>query len=169
MEYIHQFFDIVAKIASILGYFGVFIGMAIESSFIPMPSEIIMIPAGIAAKKGDMNIFIVIFSGTIGSLFGAYVNYFLAYKFGRRFFGVNSKVPFVKKIDLKKIEQYFEKRGEISIFIGRLLPVIRQYISIPAGLAKMNFAKFSFYTLAGSFIWVSILSFIGYYGIEFFN
>jgi membrane protein DedA with SNARE-associated domain len=169
MQHIHQFFDIVAQIASTLGYIGVFIGMAIESSFVPMPSEIIMIPAGIAAQKGEMNLYIVIFFGTMGSLFGAYVNYFLAYKFGRKFFGVNSKVPFVKKIDLAKIEEYFKRRGEISIFIGRLLPVIRQYISIPAGLAKMNFGKFSFYTLAGSLIWVSILSFGGYYGVEFFS
>ena len=169
MQYIHQFFDIVAQVASMLGYVGVFIGMTIESSFVPMPSEIIMIPAGIAAQRGDMNIYIIIFSGTMGSLFGAYINYFLACRFGRKFFDTNSKVPFVKKIDLARIESYFEKRGEVSIFIGRLLPVIRQYISIPAGLAKMNFNKFTFYTFAGSFVWVAILSFAGYYGVELFE
>ena len=104
----------------------------------------------------------VIFFGSLGSLSGAYINYFLAYKFGRSFFGKNSRIPFIKKIEITKIEIFFNKNGEISTLIGRLIPIIRQYISIPAGLAKMNFRKFTIYTLLGSFIWVSILTFLGY-------
>ena len=145
------------------GYFAIFLLMTIESSFIPFPSEIVMIPAGYFASQGKLNLFLSIFFGTLGSLVGAWINYFLALKFGRPF--VIKVVP--KKYFLKT-EKIFHKYENFSIFIGRLLPGIRQYISLPAGLFKMNFFTFSILTFLGAFIWCSILTFLGYYfGMNF--
>jgi membrane protein DedA with SNARE-associated domain len=132
--------------------------MFLESSFFPSPSEVVMIPAGYLAYKGNMNIFLVIFSGVSGSLAGAWFNYLLAHKFGRNFL---LKIVSEKKI--KKLDNFFEKHGHISTFTGRLLPGIRQYISFPAGLAKMDKVKFTIYTTLGALIWVVILTLLGYF------
>jgi membrane protein DedA with SNARE-associated domain len=141
-----------------LGYIGIFALMFLESSFFPFPSEVVMIPAGYLAFKGEMNIILVLLSGILGSLAGAWFNYLLALKFGRKFL---SKLLNNEKIE--KLDNFFKNHGEISTFSGRLIPGIRQYISFPAGLAKMNQLKFSIYTTLGAGIWVIILTFIGYF------
>ena len=141
-----------------MGYFGIFALMFLESSFFPFPSEVVMIPAGYLAFKGDMNITLVILSGILGSLGGAWFNYILASKLGRKFL---LKIMSKEKVD--KLELFFEKHGHISTFTGRLIPGIRQYISFPAGLAKMSPFKFSLYTSLGAGIWVIVLTLLGYF------
>ena len=148
---------LVSTIGS-LGYFGIFALMFLESSFFPFPSEVVMIPAGYLAFQGDMNLSFVLVSGVLGSLAGAWFNYLLAFKFGRRFL---NKIMSDNKID--KLELFFENHGHISTFTGRLIPGVRQYISFPAGLAKMDGIKFSIYTMLGAGIWVSILAMLGYF------
>jgi len=146
-----------------LGYMGIFFMMFLESSFVPFPSEVVMIPAGYLVYKGEMNGYAVIFAGVSGSLFGALFNYYLALKFGRQFLIKYGRFVFIKEETVLKMESYFEKHGHISTFAGRLIPAVRQYISFPAGIAKMNLVKFSFYTSLGAFIWVVILTILGYY------
>ncbi len=141
-----------------MGYFGIFALMFLESSFFPFPSEVVMIPAGYLAFKGDMNLVFVLIAGVLGSLAGAWFNYLLAFRFGRGFL---IKIMSHDKID--KLEDFFKKHGHISTFTGRLIPGVRQYISFPAGLAKMNGVKFSIYTTLGAGIWVAILTFLGYF------
>ncbi|HIC86998.1 MAG TPA: DedA family protein [Aquificae bacterium] len=145
------------------GYFAIFFFMVIESSFIPFPSEVVMIPAGYFASQGKLNLFLSILIGAFGSLVGAWINYFLALKFGRPFI-----VKVVPKNYLLETEKIFHKYENFSIFIGRFVPGIRQYISLPAGLFQMNFFTFSILTFLGAFIWCSILAFFGYYlGINY--
>jgi len=141
-----------------MGYFGIFFLMFLESSFFPFPSEVVMIPAGYLAYKGDMSLLLVLILGVLGSLGGAWLNYILAYKFGRIFL---NKIVSSEKIN--KLESFFENHGHISTFTGRLIPGIRQYISFPAGLFKMNPIKFSLYTILGAGIWVTILTLLGYF------
>jgi membrane protein DedA with SNARE-associated domain len=145
------------------GYLGIVIMMFLESSFFPFPSEIVIIPAGYLAFKGDMNIFLVILFGIVGSYTGAIFNYILAAKFGRPFLIKYGKYFFITHETLDKLDLFFEKHGHISTFNGRLIPGIRQYISLPAGLSKMNITIFSVYTIFGAGIWVTFLAFLGYY------
>lgn len=146
-----------------LGYWGVFFMMFLESSFFPFPSEVVMIPAGYLAYKGEMNVYIAVLMGILGSLAGALFNYVLALKFGRSFVLKFGKYFFFSEETMQKMETFFAKHGDISTFVGRLIPVVRQYISLPAGLAKMNLAKFCFYTSFGAGIWVVILTILGWY------
>jgi len=155
-------------LSSQMGYFGVLFLMIIESSFIPFPSEIIIPPAAFLAQKGDFNIYLVVFFGVLGSVIGALINYFLAYFLGRKIIYtlVDKKIFRFLMIDSKKIEKsekFFLEHGNASTLIGRLIPVIRQLISLPAGFAKMNLKSFIFYTSLGSLIWTILLSFLGYY------
>lgn len=150
-----------------LNYGWVILLMAIESSFIPFPSEVVMIPAAyMACADGEMSIPIIILCGTAGALIGAFINYGLSYWLGRpivyRF--ANSRFGHMCLIDQKKVEkaeQYFDSHGAISTLIGRMIPAIRQLISIPAGLAKMNLGSFTLYTCLGAAIWNAILVGIG--------
>ena len=150
-----------------LNYFWIIVFMTIESSFIPFPSEVVMIPAAyMAAAEGEMNVGMIIICGTIGALLGALVNYALAYYLGRpivyRF--ANSRFGHICLIDQEKVEKaeaFFYKHGVISTLIGRLIPAIRQLISIPAGLSKMNIWKFMIYTCLGAGIWNAVLVGIG--------
>jgi membrane protein DedA with SNARE-associated domain len=146
-----------------MGYTGIFLLMALESSLVPIPSEIIMTPAGFLVQQGKMNMALVILSGTLGSLFGAYLNYFAAHYLGRPFLLKYGRYVLITEEHFRRVEDYFASHGEISTFIGRLLPVIRHLISLPAGLAGMSHIKFSVYTSLGAFIWVSILTWIGYF------
>jgi len=157
--------DIATSLVSLIGdmgYWGIFLLMFLESTFFPFPSEIIMIPAGYLAHQGEMNIYIVVLVGIFGSVAGALFNYYLALHFGRRFIVKYGKYVFVKEETLDKLEAFFSKHGELSTFNGRLIPGIRQLISLPAGLARMNIAKFALYSGLGAGIWVLVLVVLGY-------
>ncbi len=146
-----------------LGYLGIFFMMFLESSFFPFPSEVVMIPAGYLAYKGEMNLALAVICGIAGSLAGALFNYYLALKFGRAFLARYGKYVLIKEQTLEKMEDFFAKHGHISTFSGRLIPAVRQYISLPAGLARMDLLRFSIYTSLGAGIWVVILALLGYY------
>jgi membrane protein DedA with SNARE-associated domain len=146
-----------------LGYPGIFLLMAMESSVIPIPSELVMPPAGYLAQQGQMNMFVAILCGTMGSLVGAYANYFAAHYLGRPLLLKYGKYVWITEEKFAKVETFFKDHGEVSTFIGRLLPVVRHLISLPAGLAGMNHWKFSLYTLLGAGMWVTILTYIGYF------
>lgn len=146
-----------------LGYFGIISLMALESSFFPFPSEVVVPPAGYLAAKGEMNLSVVIVCGIAGSILGALVNYYLAVRMGRTLIIKYGKYFFVSEEKFARMETFFNKHGEITTFVGRLLPGIRQYISFPAGIARMNMGKFIFFTALGSGIWVLILALLGYF------
>ena len=145
------------------GYIGIFLLMAVESSFIPFPSEIVLIPAGYLASQGEMSISMIMLSGLGGSMVGAFINYFLALLVGRRVLELYGKYIFISNKSLDKMDMFFTKHGHISTFIGRLIPGIRQLISIPAGLAKMNIVQFSLFTAFGAGLWALVLTLLGYY------
>ncbi len=145
-----------------MGYPGILLLMAMESSIIPVPSELVMPPAGYLAYQGKMNMAVVILCGTFGSLIGAYANYFVSRYLGRPLILKYGKYVLIPPDKFERVERFFLQHGEISTFIGRLLPVIRHLISIPAGVAGMNHVKFSLYTLLGAGIWCTILTLIGY-------
>jgi membrane protein DedA with SNARE-associated domain len=145
-----------------MGYPGIFLLMAMESSIIPVPSELVMPPAGYLAFQGKMNLAVAILCGTAGSLAGAYANYFASHYLGRPLIIKYGKYVLIPPDKFERVERFFLQHGEISTFIGRLLPVVRHLISIPAGLSGMNHLRFSIYTLLGAGIWCSILAGIGY-------
>lgn len=145
------------------GYLGIFVMMTIESSFIPFPSEIVMLPAGILAAEGKLNLWGCIAAGTAGSLTGGLVNYVLAVWLGRAFLMRYGKYFFLPADKMLWVEKYWGSHGEMTTFVCRLLPAIRQLISIPAGLARMNLFRFCLFTTLGAGIWVAILTFTGYY------
>lgn len=162
MGLLHSLIEIIVVTVEKLGYIGIVVMMLLESSFFPFPSEVVMPPAGYLASNGKMNIYLVLFCGIIGSLLGALLNYYIAVFFGRPFILKFGKYFFLTEDNFKKTEKYLKEHGEIGTFIGRLVPVIRQYISFPAGLVRMNIARFSFYTSLGAGLWVLILTLIGY-------
>lgn len=167
IEILTSLINAILLIINQLGYIGILLGMAIESSLIPFPSEIILIPAGTLVAQGKMSFSLVFAAGLLGSLAGALINYFLAFYFGRRvidrFISKYGKVLFLNKEKLEKSDAYFMKHGEITTFTGRLIPVIRQLISLPAGFARMNLAKFLLYTGLGAGFWTLVLVYIGYF------
>ena len=144
------------------GYPGIVVLMTIESSFIPFPSELVMPPAGYLIHEGKMAWSGVIASGLLGSLLGAWINYYVAMRFGRPFFLKYGRYFLVAPGSVDKAEAFFAAHGEIAIFVGRLLPVIRQLVSLPAGMARMDMGKFVLYTLLGAGIWMVVLTGIGY-------
>lgn len=159
----HDLINSLLNTLNAMGYPGIFVLMAMESSIIPVPSELVMPPAGYLAHQGQMNIWVVILMGTIGSLVGAYANYFVSRWLGRPLVLKYGKYVGINEKKFAQVESFFLKHGEISTFIGRLLPVIRHLISIPAGIAGMNHLRFSLYTLAGAGLWCTILTWIGYF------
>jgi len=160
---IHEIANTIIESIGSIGYMGIFFLMFLESSFFPFPSEVVMIPAGYLAFKGEMNIYLAVLSGILGSVVGAVFNYYLALHFGRKFLLKYGKYFFLKEESLDKLEIFFSKHGEVSTFNGRLIPGIRQYISLPAGLSKMNIYKFSIFTALGAGIWVIVLTSLGYF------
>lgn len=160
---IHDIAQAIVGYIGDMGYWGIFLLMFLESTFFPFPSEIVMIPAGYLAFKGEMNLYIVILSGIVGSVTGALFNYYLAIHFGRKFILRYGKYFLIKEETLDKLEVFFARHGELSTFNGRLIPGIRQLISLPAGLARMNIAKFAFYSGLGAGIWVIVLVALGYF------
>jgi len=159
---IHEIAQYLVDSIGSMGYVGIFLLMFLESTFFPFPSEIIMIPAGYLAYQGEMNLYVVVLVGILGSVTGALLNYYLAMYLGRKIILRYGKYFFIKEETLDKLDTFFEKHGEISTFTGRLIPGIRQLISLPAGLARMNIAKFSLYTAIGAGIWVVVLVAVGY-------
>ncbi|MDR2779889.1 MAG: DedA family protein [Synergistaceae bacterium] len=149
--------------ARAMGYPGIVGLMFLESSFFPFPSEVVIPPAGYLASMGQMDPIMIVVCGTAGSLLGAYFNYYIAVRWGRKFFERFGRYFFVSPEALDKAEIFFAKHGHISTFTARLLPVIRQYVSLPAGLARMNIVKFGVYTGLGSGIWVTALTALGYW------
>jgi len=158
----HQFTGWLAASVGQWGYPGIVLLMALESSFFPFPSEIVIPPAAYLAATGKMNLIMVIICGITGSLVGAVFNYWLALKLGRPFFEKYGMYLLINRKSLEKADRFFERHGHISTFIGRLLPGIRQYISLPAGLARMNISSFCAATALGAGIWVAILAALGY-------
>lgn len=156
---------LVSTIGS-LGYTGIFILMAIESTIFPLPSELVLIPAGVLAHRGEMSILLIIISGALGSLAGALLCYWLAKRFGREYIEraiiTKGKILFLNEHSIQKADNYFKEHGEITIFLSRLLPVVRHLISFPAGFANMNLIRFSAYTLIGATFWSIILVYFGY-------
>jgi membrane protein DedA with SNARE-associated domain len=152
-----------------LNYWTITLLMTIESSFIPFPSEIVVPPAAYhAASTGELNLALIILFATIGACLGAIINYFLALWIGKPlvYKFADSKLGHLCLLDIpsiQKAESFFNKHGVISTFIGRLIPAIRQLISIPAGLARMHFGKFIIFTALGAAIWNSVLAGLGYY------
>ena len=151
-----------------LNYWTITLLMAIESSFIPFPSEVVVPPAAYKAAAGDLNIWFVIFFSTLGAVFGALINYYLAlwlgkpivYKFANSRFG---HMCLISQEKVETAEKFFNKYGVIATFIGRLVTVVRQLISIPAGLAKMSIGKFIAFTALGAGIWNAVLAALGWY------
>ena len=152
-----------------LNYATITLLMTIESSFIPFPSEVVVPPAAyMAAVNGEMNILLVVLFATLGADLGALINYFLAKWLGRPivYKFANSRVGHMCLIDEAKVkyaEEYFDKRGALYTFVGRLIPAVRQLISIPAGLAQMKMSTFLLYTTLGAGIWNAVLATIGWY------
>jgi membrane protein DedA with SNARE-associated domain len=168
MELFHSLFD---WYMANLNYFTVALLMAIESTFLPLPSEVVIPFAAYKAGQGELNAFIVVFFGTVGALTGSLINYTLAYYLGRplvyKFAGSKlGRLFLLSEEKIEHAESYFIKNGKSSTFIGRLVPGVRHLISIPAGLAKMNLRDFMLYTFFGAGIWNIILAVIGYYLYE---
>ena len=167
LEFLSQITIFLLNIINQFGYFGIFIGMAIESSFFPFPSEIILIPAGALVAQGEMSFILVFLAGLFGALIGATFNYILALFLGRTavdfLIQKYGKLFFISEKKLRKTDIYFKKHGEVTTFVGRLIPGIRQLISLPAGFARMNFSKFILFTALGAGIWTLILIYVGYF------
>ncbi len=145
-----------------LGLTGLFIATFLESTFVPIPSAATMIPAGYLAYQGHWNIWAVIFIGITGTISGSLANYAVAFYFGRPFLARYGKYMLFGPERQRQLDDYFARHGEVSIFTARLLPAVRHVISFPAGLARMNVAKFCLLTGLGGGLWMTTLMLLGY-------
>ena len=146
-----------------LGYPGIVVLMAIESSILPLPSELVMPPAGYLAAKGEMSFAFAVACGVLGSILGALANYGLALWLGRAFVRKLGRYVLVSERSLDRTERFFAHHGEISTFLARMLPVVRHLISLPAGLARMPLPRFVLFTGLGAAVWCTILTWIGWF------
>lgn len=167
MEHLQGFIDWIVAVVGHWGYPGIFVMMCLESTFVPLPSELVMPPAGYLATLPStdphhMNIVVAILMGGLGSMAGASINYGLALWLGRPFFMKFGKYLLCPPDKFAKVERFFLTHGEIGTFTGRLILGVRHFISFPAGLARMNLGRFLFYTGLGSGLWCAILAVIGY-------
>jgi membrane protein DedA with SNARE-associated domain len=168
----HEYFDLIINwYKENLNYGTITLLMAIESSFVPLPSELVIPPAIYLALTGQLDLSLVIAFATLGCILGAMFNYTLSYYLGRKIIYAMAsskwaRIFFITPAKVQNAEEYFVKNGNISTFIGRLIPGIRHLISIPAGLAKMNVRNFVFYTFIGSLIWNTTLSLLSYFLID---
>ncbi len=160
---LHQFIDWILATVHDWGYLGIFILMGLESTVLPVPSETVLIPAGYLAYQGKMSFILIVLASTLGSLAGATLNYFFALWVGRPFLERWGRYFFVRPELLHKTDAFFRRHGAISTFTGRLIPGIRHLISLPAGLTRMNYGKFAFYTCLGAGLWSLILTAMGWY------
>lgn len=166
MSFLSQILGVIGefsiKVMTLLGYPGLVFLMALESMIFPLPSELVMPFAGFLAATGQMNIWLVLLFATIGTLIGSLISYYMGYYGGNKFVYTFGKYVFLDEEDLKKTEKWFKKRGESTIFYSRFIPVVRHFISIPAGIGKMDLKKFCTYTVAGGLIWNAFLAYLGY-------
>jgi len=160
---LERFIDSLLHTLLDLGYPGIVALMAMESSILPVPSELVMPPAGYWAAKGEMSFAVALVCGVLGSIIGALANYYGAQLIGRPLIQRYGKYVLLSEKNLLRSERFFAEHGEISTLIGRLFPVIRHLISIPAGLHRMPLPKFILYTAAGAAVWCAILTWIGYF------
>ena len=160
---LHDFINWILATVHDWGYTGIFILMALESTVLPVPSELVLIPAGYLAHQGQMNFWLIILASTVGSLVGASINYAFALWVGRPFLERWGRYFFVRPELLHKTDVFFAKHGAVSTFTGRLIPGIRHLISLPAGLTRMNPARFAWYTCLGAGLWSVILTVFGYF------
>jgi membrane protein DedA with SNARE-associated domain len=165
MSFISSIIDWIVSVISNLGYPGIAIGMLIESSFIPFPSEVILPPAGVLVARGEMSFLLVLIFAIFGSIIGAYINYFIGLHLGRRVISKlvekYGKFMLIKQQSLDNADNYFKNHGSVTTFTGRLIPAVRQLISLPAGFARMSLSKFTLYTCLGAGIWSTILIYVG--------
>lgn len=147
---------------STIGYFGVFLLMAMESMVVPIPAELVMPFAGFLVSQGRFNMALVFASSSLGSLIGSFLSYYMGKMGGNRFVIHFGKYLLLDLADLKKTEDWFKRKGEKTIFIGRLIPVVRHLISIPAGIGRMHMRKFGLYTFIGASLWNMFLAYLGY-------
>ena len=175
LETIASHLDSIAALAPTWGLLFIFVFMAIESSFVPFPSEVVMIPAGFLAARGEMlgghsaascgaltAVWVAIAVGVLGSLAGAFINYYLALWVGKPFLEKYGKWFFLKPAALERACEVFNKYGAATTFVCRMVPAIRQLISIPAGIARMPLGSFTLFTALGAGVWTAILAFVGY-------
>lgn len=144
-----------------LGYTGAALLMAIESACIPLPSEVIMPFSGYLVSTGEMNLWLVALAGAVGCVLGSIVAYYVGALGGRPFIEKYGRYVLISRRDIEIADRWFDRRGEIAVFVGRLLPVIRTFIAFPAGVARMKMAPFIVYTFVGSYIWSLGLAWIG--------
>jgi membrane protein DedA with SNARE-associated domain len=161
-ESLHSIGSLSMQIISFFGYFGVFILMAGESMIVPIPSELVMPFAGFLSATGHLNFFIVILVSSLGSIAGSLISYWMGHKGGNRLVMHFGKYLLLDVEDLKKTEKWFKHSGEKTVLISRFIPIVRHFISIPAGIGKMNLKKFIIYTLIGATIWNTFLAYLGY-------
>ena len=159
----YELFIKLVEVIEYLGYLGIFIMTVVESTFIPIPAEITLIPAGYLVAEGELNGPLVLLIATLGTVCGSLLNYYIAFYYGRSLLINYGKFFFLSPNKLIKIEGFFQKYGALSTFFGRMLPGIKHFISFPAGLGKMDFKQFCFYTAVGGFLWSLILVVLGYY------
>jgi len=152
----------VAAVIESLGYLGLLVLMAFESMVIPLPSELVMPFAGFLAAQGTFNFWLVILVTSVGSLLGSLLSYWMGAAGIEPLLEKHGKYILVEKRDLERTKRWFKKRGEITIFIARFIPVVRHLISIPAGMAKMDLKKFCLYTVLGATLWNGFLAYLGY-------
>ncbi|MCF4151446.1 DedA family protein [Dethiosulfovibrio sp. F2B] len=160
---LHEMVTWLVSTVGSMGYPGIIFLMFLESSFFPFPSEVVIPPAGYLAHQGEMHLSLVILAGIAGSLLGALFNYWLSITVGRSFFERYGRYFLVSRSSLDKAEVFFDRHGHISTFVGRLIPGVRQYISLPAGVARMPLLPFCVFTAIGAGIWVVILALVGYW------
>ena len=153
----------ITELVDSLGYIGIFIATVIEGTFVPIPNEITLIPAGYLVAKGSMNLWAVLIVSVTGNLLGSIISYYIAFKYGRTIVIKYGKYLFFSQGKLKQVEDFFIKHGPFAVFIGRIMPGIKHFISFPAGLGKMNMTRFCLYTGSGGALWVSILILLGYF------
>ncbi|MDN5363223.1 MAG: hypothetical protein PWQ91_284 [Eubacteriales bacterium] len=162
MEFFNRILAVVVQYIAAMGYWGVGIGMAIESACIPLPSEVILPLGGYLAYRGDITFWGAVMAGTIGGTTGSIIAYAIGYFGGRPLLEKYGRYMFIKQKELELADRWFQRHGEATVFWTRLMPVVRTFISLPAGIARMNFLRFVIYTFLGSLPWSILPVYLGY-------